>query len=1467
MQAKLMIVQGRAGRREVVLTLPATIGRRAHQTLQILHPTVSREHCELVEQNGQILVRDKQSANGTWIGNTRITEALLKPGDRLTVGPLVFEALYVPGNGAVGTQAAPAKPAAAPQAKSPRPAAAKPTAKAAPQPTPEDDLEAAFAAELLGELGGAAPAEVVDAAAVPTLEEELFPACEAPAPEQAAGDLEFEAIAPDEPSAPWDAIVAEPGADQAIEDEEREVDLAPGDLDLAAGDLGLEEIDLGGLDADASEPVALEGFSLDEGPDLGLPDGDELALDGLKLENDLQFDEELKLDEPDAGASIAADLALEQQLDSPIADDLVVEASVESGAAPAESLDDFFANLQGSEVAGDGDLPAIAIDDLQLDADADGIDFTASDDAAAEPSGYEPASLELGGPELSDELELDLDLGLDDLGVAAGTAAGEDFEIAAGGIVDERDAGPGDEGGLRIAELDLDEPRGLEESASVEELLPPDDAGGLHLDLVVDDEPASVDAAHEQDAADEALHLFLAEESADLGIDEPPSLSGEPAVAADESPPPGAGDLAEPLLDVVTASEPREPSTTDEAAAQGAIHIVEAASSDSGDEIALDADSQELWPVADDQLAADELAIDALGPPEPLADESDSLLEVVSPVAEQESASSKPGQPAEKEPVAAIPTAPDNVDPFDFLAIENSPTAAAEIVEPFVDDDNTPYDPDSPRQRLQVFAIESSALDRDSAAQAESDAALAPEPQAELLPAFDDVQQQPLADLDLPLGESLDEPALAFDSAPPEAADLASDEALIVFDEPQPAAELGPDDHLDAFLSEMDAPPAGELAFDEPNAAEPDQTAGTVPTTGAPAAGVLPADGPDFAALGETVDASAKSLLTLDETSVAELAMLDAPATAPGESPVGELLALSTGDELAPLDDASPALGDLALDDPGLEDLGLGDPGADHAGVSEPLGSPDDFLADLDLPAPPADGLVDDAIAATPDAAGQGEQGSGAFDFLGSATSAAASGAAIGAAGRVGAPLITPPPGSAAAKSEPMWWPFGDKQKSGKPDDTKPTPVAETAAQVPAEPTAAAPAEDRFSFDDTPATELTFDESPAAELPLDAPATDLSPDAPTDDLALDDLALDNLVFEDAEPAAAGDGDLALEHPLAFDDEPSAALGDLGLPSAPEAADEAIAFLDDSDAAPPLDADTASASLQAISDDLATADPMLAALELSELPAANPPGDVTDTSAASAVPARKWWKLWAKSDKPATKVAKPAKPAKIKIDKKAKTGAKAPATATGAPEFEAPTSLPAVGFDDLLAAGAAASALEPALEPALDFEPLELGDPASQAASPGASIDDDNFDIIFAESRPVADEPVVERETAGTPAEMELPEFAADDAGQQVEELAFESLDESAAAELDLPSSREAEPDFMALDTQSADAEDAALDRLFADESSAAASANGAVKDEPSVEPENARAAEPEAALPSAAETVDDNLLDDFFKNF
>jgi pSer/pThr/pTyr-binding forkhead associated (FHA) protein len=94
MHAKLVVVGGDAKAAEIRLKLPTVIGRGRDASLTLPHPLVSRQHCEIFESEGQLMVRDLGSLNGTYINNQRITEAVLPSGDLLTIGTVTFRAVY-----------------------------------------------------------------------------------------------------------------------------------------------------------------------------------------------------------------------------------------------------------------------------------------------------------------------------------------------------------------------------------------------------------------------------------------------------------------------------------------------------------------------------------------------------------------------------------------------------------------------------------------------------------------------------------------------------------------------------------------------------------------------------------------------------------------------------------------------------------------------------------------------------------------------------------------------------------------------------------------------------------------------------------------------------------------------------------------------------------------------------------------------------------------------------------------------------------------------------------------------------------------------------------------------------------------------------------------------------------------------------------------------------------------------------
>ncbi len=80
-------------RREFPIGSKRTIlGRRPDCDLRIPTRDVSRRHCEIGpgEKRSELVVRDLGSSNGTYVNDKRVAETMLKPGDRLTVGPVTF---------------------------------------------------------------------------------------------------------------------------------------------------------------------------------------------------------------------------------------------------------------------------------------------------------------------------------------------------------------------------------------------------------------------------------------------------------------------------------------------------------------------------------------------------------------------------------------------------------------------------------------------------------------------------------------------------------------------------------------------------------------------------------------------------------------------------------------------------------------------------------------------------------------------------------------------------------------------------------------------------------------------------------------------------------------------------------------------------------------------------------------------------------------------------------------------------------------------------------------------------------------------------------------------------------------------------------------------------------------------------------------------------------------------------------
>jgi hypothetical protein len=61
-------------------------GRSRNNDVTILHPSVSSVHCEMVDTDGGLRVKDLGSTNGTTLDRRPVTEAVLQPGQTLRLG-------------------------------------------------------------------------------------------------------------------------------------------------------------------------------------------------------------------------------------------------------------------------------------------------------------------------------------------------------------------------------------------------------------------------------------------------------------------------------------------------------------------------------------------------------------------------------------------------------------------------------------------------------------------------------------------------------------------------------------------------------------------------------------------------------------------------------------------------------------------------------------------------------------------------------------------------------------------------------------------------------------------------------------------------------------------------------------------------------------------------------------------------------------------------------------------------------------------------------------------------------------------------------------------------------------------------------------------------------------------------------------------------------------------------------------
>ncbi len=85
--ATLFVLQGRdKGKRFELADLPLTLGRDASNRIQLDDSEISRRHVELRQADGQFVIVDLHSSNGTFVNSEKIDTKALANGDRVQVG-------------------------------------------------------------------------------------------------------------------------------------------------------------------------------------------------------------------------------------------------------------------------------------------------------------------------------------------------------------------------------------------------------------------------------------------------------------------------------------------------------------------------------------------------------------------------------------------------------------------------------------------------------------------------------------------------------------------------------------------------------------------------------------------------------------------------------------------------------------------------------------------------------------------------------------------------------------------------------------------------------------------------------------------------------------------------------------------------------------------------------------------------------------------------------------------------------------------------------------------------------------------------------------------------------------------------------------------------------------------------------------------------------------------------------------
>jgi len=82
----VLLTEGLTGRSFELKAERSTVGRLEDNNFQIPAPSVSSHHCEIVLRGNDVVVKDLDSTNGTFINGEQVTEQVLQVGQTVRFG-------------------------------------------------------------------------------------------------------------------------------------------------------------------------------------------------------------------------------------------------------------------------------------------------------------------------------------------------------------------------------------------------------------------------------------------------------------------------------------------------------------------------------------------------------------------------------------------------------------------------------------------------------------------------------------------------------------------------------------------------------------------------------------------------------------------------------------------------------------------------------------------------------------------------------------------------------------------------------------------------------------------------------------------------------------------------------------------------------------------------------------------------------------------------------------------------------------------------------------------------------------------------------------------------------------------------------------------------------------------------------------------------------------------------------------